>query len=211
MIAREGRAGFGAGSGGSGAASGAAASGLGLSRLRQANAVVSALMLSLFLLHAVGNSFQLIGEGRPLSEGLSHVLLALVMAHVVIGALLTVCTLRAQRAAGVAYPGLNRRFWAVRISGLLIALLIGVHLLIFWRTSAGPVRLALFAEPQLVASVLLVLAIAVHALCSAEPLLIALGVREPRLRAADMALALALLLAFMVLAFVMYYLRWAVV
>ena len=183
----------------------------GRDKLRAANAIVAALMLALFLLHGVANSFQLVGIGTAPSKAISHTLLALCVAHAAIGVALTVDTLRAQREAGASYPRANARFWAVRVTGLLVAVLIALHVVFFWRSSGGPVRLAFFGDAQLVASVLLVACIGVHALLSARPLMVALGIGAPGERAADLAIALVVLLAAMVAAFVVYYLRWSVV
>jgi len=179
--------------------------------LRQVNAVLSALMLALFLLHGVGNAFQLLDLGGPLGRGLAHALLALCVAHALVGVWLTVLTVRAQRAAGVSYPRQNLRFWTVRASGLAIAATIACHVLIFFRPSSAPVRLAFFGQAQLALSVLLVASIATHVLASVHPLLIDLGVPASRARAADVVLVLSVLLALMALGFVVYFVRWSVV
>lgn len=179
--------------------------------LRAANAVISALMLALLLVHGVGNSFQMIGVGTPLSKALSHTLLACTVVHAAIGCVLTADTLKAQREAGVSYVGHNKRFWAVRLSGLAIALLVAAHALIFLRPAGDVVRLAPFQLPQLVVSLLLVVALVVHVLCNMEPLMVSLGVAVPRERAADLALVSAALLVLMGVAFVIYFLRWSVI
>jgi hypothetical protein len=179
--------------------------------LRQVNAVLSVLMLALFLLHGVGNAFQFLDVGMPPGRGLAHALLAVCVVHVLIGVWLTVFTLRAQRRAGVGYPRQNLRFWAVRASGLAIAAAIACHVLIFFRPASAPVRLAYFGPAQLAVSILLVVSIAVHVLASAHPLMLSLGVRGPRARAADLVLVLAVLLALMAVGFVVYFVRWSVV
>ncbi|MBQ9006221.1 MAG: hypothetical protein IJ092_07585 [Atopobiaceae bacterium] len=181
----------------------------GRSGLRKANAMLSALMLALFLVHGVVDSFLMVGVGTPLSKVVSWVLVGICVVHAAIGVVLTLDTLKAQQQAGAAYPIRNKRFWAVRITGLLIAVLIALHVVIFARFDDGPVRLSFFGSPQLVVSVLLVAAIAVHVLVSAEPLLISLGIAAPGERALDVILVLAGLLLLMVAAFVVYYLRWS--
>lgn len=179
--------------------------------LRAINAVLSAVMLALFLVHGIGNAFQMMGVGTPLSKAISHTLLACVAVHAVIGVVLTVDTLRAQRAAGASYPRQNLRFWAVRLSGLAVALFIAAHVLIFLRPEGAAIRLAPFLEPQLVLSMLLVVSLAVHVLSNMEPLMVSLGIPLPHARAVDFIFALAVLLALMAVAFVVYYLRWSVV
>ena len=177
--------------------------------LRAINAVVSVAMLGLFVLHGVGNAFQMMGVGTPLSKAISYALVACVLVHILM--VLTADTLRAQRLAGVAYPAHNKRFWAVRLSGFAVALLIVAHVLQFWRPDGGVVRLAPFLEPQLVVSILMVAAIAVHVLANVEPLMVSLGVGRPRERARDLLLVFAVALLLMAAGFVVYYLRWSVI
>lgn len=183
----------------------------GRDRLRAANAVVSALMMALFLLHGVGNAFQMMGVGTPLSKALSHTLVVLCVMHAVIGIVLTVDTVRAQREAGTSYPMLNKRFWIVRASGLAIAVLMVAHVAIFLKPAGDVVRLSFFGMHQLVLSLLLVLALAIHVLANMEPLMVSLGIPLPGARAADLVLALAIMLVLMGVGFVIYYLRWSVV
>lgn len=179
--------------------------------LRAINAVVSVAMLGLFVVHGVGNAFQMMGVGTPLSKAISYALVACVVVHLLIGVVLTADTLRAQRLAGVAYPARNKRFWAVRLSGFAVALLIVTHVLQFWRSDGGVVRLAPFLGPQLVVSILMVVAIAVHVLANVEPLMVSLGVGRPRERARDLLLVFAVALLLMAAGFVVYYLRWSVI
>ena len=183
----------------------------GRDRLRVVNAVVSTLMMALFLFHGVGNTFQMIGVGTPLSKALSWALVALCAVHAMIGIVLTVDTMRAQREAGTSYPMLNKRFWIVRASGFAIAALMVVHVAIFLKPAGDVVRLSFFGMCQLVLSLLLVLALAIHVLANMEPLMVSLGIPLPGARAADLVLALAVMLVLMAVGFVVYYLRWSVV
>lgn len=179
--------------------------------LRAVNAVVSALMTALFLFHAVGNAFQMMGVGTPLSKVLSWALVGLCGIHSAIGVVLTADTVRAQREARVSYPVLNKRFWIVRASGFAIAALMVAHVAIFLKPAGAVVRLSFFGRLQLVLSLLLVLALAIHVLANMEPLMISLGIPLPGARAADLVLALSVMLALMAVGFVVYYLRWSVV
>ena len=180
-------------------------------RLRAANAVLSAVMMALFLIHGVGNSFQMIGVGTPLSKALSHTLLMTCAIHAAIGVVLTVRTLRAQREAGVSYPARNVRFWLVRVSGLAIAVFVVAHVLVFLRPHQDVIRLAPFQATQLSLSLALVVSMAAHVLANMEPLMVSLGVPMPGERAADLMLVLVALLALMGVAFCIYYLRWSVI
>lgn len=181
------------------------------SGLRKLNAIISAAMMVLFLIHAIGNVLQMSGLGIPLPKALSWTLVGLSCVHAAIGVVLTVDTVRVQRQAGVAYWRQNVRFWVVRASGLALALLICAHALIFIKPAGEFLRLPVFLKPQLVLSLLLVLALAVHVLANVEPLLVSLGVGPTRERAADLMLALAVMLVLMAVGFILYYLRWSVV
>lgn len=179
--------------------------------LRAINAVLSVLMLGLFLVHGIGNAFQMMGTGMPLSKGISHMLLTCVATHAVIGVVLTIDTLRIQRSAGVSYPRENIRFWTARLSGFAVAFFIVAHVLMLQHPESAYVRLPPFLELQLVLSVLLVLSLGVHVFANMQPLMVSLGMPSPRARAADLIFVLAVLLVLMAVAFVMYFLRWSVV
>lgn len=183
-----------------------------MARMRQANAVLSAVMLALFLLHGVGNAFELMLVGGPTSKQLAHALLALAVVHAVLGVVLTVATVKAQRQAGTSYVRLNSRFWAVRASGAAIAIFIAFHMMAFLQVNSdGPYRLREFGVFELATNVGLVLSMAVHVLTNVRPLAVSLGIGAPRSRAADLALVLSVLLLFMAVAFVVYFVYWSVV
>ena len=179
--------------------------------MKRANALISAAILVLFAFHGVGNSFQLFGVGSIVPAAIGWTMLALVIVHAVIGVVLTVRTFREQARAGVAYPGLNKRFWAVRTSGLALVMFAAGHVLVFGGPDGEFVRLAFFGHAELIVHLLLVGALAVHVLCNMEPLLIDLGLPSPRGRAADALVVFAILLFLMAAAFVFYFVRWSVI
>ena len=178
--------------------------------LRRVNALVSAAIVILFVVHALLNGFQLIGVGSVTPWYLACALLVLVCVHAVAGIVLTVSTLRAQRSAGASYPGANKRFWAVRVSGLALIVLVAAHLAVFLNTGVV-LRVSYFGGPQFAMHLLLVACVAVHMLCNLQPLLISLGVGAARERAADFAFVIALVLLVAVVAFAIYYVQWSVV
>ena len=201
--------------------------------IRPANGVLSAVLLTCFMLHGVGNAFQIMGVGSPTSKALAFVTLLLAIVHGVAGIALTIADLLSQSARRgpatgerppshddqrdfgpkpKAYALRNARFWAVRASGLAVAALIAFHMATFLQVGGGGAyRLRLFGEAQLVQSVLLVAALAVHVLANARPLMVSLGVLPPRMRAWDLCLVAAAMLVLMAVGFVVYYLRWSVV
>ena len=180
----------------------------GLARLRMVNVVLSVAMLALFAVHGIGNGLQLMGPGLVQAKVIALVLVTVTLVHTVIGVVLTVVTLRSQREAGVSYFRENKRFWAVRISGLAIVVFILLHMVIFWQSGTGMPRLTPFEGFQLVVSILFVASIAVHVRANMQPLMISLGIASPRGRAVDAAVVLAIILVFTAVAFVDYYLRW---
>ena len=184
-------------------------------RVRQANAIVAATMLVLFMLHGVGNAFEIIGVGMPTSKAIAHATLALAIVHAIAGVALTVSDLAGARHTESDSPNRyvwrNARYWAVRVSGLAIAVLIGFHMITFLQVGSGAYRLRTFDAPQLVQSLLLVASLAIHILANARPLMVSLGIPTPHARALDIVLVVAALLVLMAAAFVVYYLRWVVV
>ena len=176
--------------------------------MRKFNAILTALIFVLFLIHAVLGSFQLMGVGNTAAKWAAWAALVLIAVHTVIGAKLTVDTLRVQRKTGVSYFKENRLFWARRISGLAIMALLAFHLTAFGEMGSGVYRLKWFDTGKLVTQLLLAAALAVHVISNVKPMLIAFGIRSLRARAGDILVILSVLLLFMAAALVVYYLRW---
>ena len=179
-----------------------------MSALRKVNAIVSCCILVLFVLHGLTNSFLLALIGEPGSKLISFALVTLTVVHALIGVVLTVDAVRTARSTHAGYAALNARFWAVRVSGLMICVLIVLHMCQFLVTEDGPFRLRPFDLEDFCFAALLVLSILVHLVCNARPLAIALGIPEGRLRAQDLSVALGILCALMVAAFLYYLLVW---
>ena len=176
--------------------------------MRKWNALISGVILVMFLIHAVVGSMQLFGIGSTALKTMAYGMLALIAVHVVISVKLTADTLRAQKAAGTAYWRQNALFWARRISGFAIMLFLGFHLTAFgYQTDAG-YRLRYFDTFKLVTQILLVITIAVHVISNAKPILISFGIRRLKERAADILFVLSVLLLLMGAAIVVYYIRW---
>ena len=176
--------------------------------MRRFNAILSALVLALFILHGVLGAFQLFDAGTATMKGLAHGMLTLIAVHAVIGLKLTWDSLRVWRKTGAGYFRQNAIFWARRLSGLAILLLIGFHVTAFSYTVDGAFRLKPFGAFKLATQLLLVLAIAVHVITNVKPALIAFGVKKLRPRVADILFVLSAILIVMALAFIIYYLRW---
>ncbi len=180
--------------------------------MRKWNAILSGLILVLFLFHAIAGSLGLMsmnsGGGIFLSV-LPWILVGCIALHTLIGIKLTIDTLRACRKSGVSYFKENKLFWARRISGFAIFLLMFFHIILFkGHNAGGAYRLNFFGAAQLTTQILLVLSIAVHVLTNVKPSLIAFGRKSLKKYALDILIALSILFIFMGIAFFIYYLRW---
>ena len=179
------------------------------STVRLINIVSAAVVLILFLVHAVGNALQFMYFGSVMPEVISYVMLAFIVIHIVCGCILFARTWKAQKSAGVSYWLANKRFWCVRITGIAVLLLIIFHLAVFWQFDASVVRLNEFGFVELTFSALFVLCLFLHVSCNFEPLAISLGIANPRGRAIDCVLVMCVLAMVMVVGFGVYWLRWS--
>ena len=178
--------------------------------MRKLNAIVSLLLIILFLIHSIAGSFQMmkiIPGGNELMKNLSYFMLFLTGVHILIGIKLTIDSVIIGKKSGKFYFRENAVFWTRRITGLAMILLVICHVLLF--TSKGKVfRLNDFNEVQLIFSIFLVFTLLVHILANIRPLLISFGISGFRLYVKDILLILAIILLFGAFAFVIYYLRW---
>ena len=179
--------------------------------MRRWNAVISGLILILFLVHAIAGGYQLLGiipGGQTTLEYLAWAMAALIAVHLVLGCILTAQTLRSCKKAGVSYFRENQLFWIRRISGFVILLLIAYHIAVFWATGTSPFRLHDFGGVELAGSLLLIAALVLHVLCNIRPLVIALGAAVTGKLWKDLLVVLAAVLLFCTLSFLFYYFRW---
>ena len=178
--------------------------------MRKLNAIVSLVLIILFLIHTIAGSFQLmkiIPGGNEVMKNLSYLLLFLIGVHIIIGTKLTIDSVKVGRKSGNFYFRENAIFWTRRITGFAMILLIICHVALF--TSNGEIfRLNDFNEVQLVFSILLVFTLLIHILANIRPLLISFGISGFRLYIKDILLVLAIISLFGAFAFVIYYLRW---
>ena len=176
--------------------------------MRRFNALLTAAILLLFLLHAILGAFQLLGVGSTAVKGVAWAAAALILLHTAIGVKYTADTLRVWRKTGAGYFRENLLFWARRVSGFAVMVLLLFHLTAFGDNSGSVYRLKYFGSAKLAAQLLLVAALALHVLANVKPLLISFGVRRLRARAGDLLLVLSVLMLFFAAAFIVYYLRW---
>lgn len=179
--------------------------------MRKWNAILSAGILVLFLLHGVTGGFQLAGilpGGSTVRSVLSWLLVILLLVHAVIGVKLTGDTIAACKKSGVSYFKENKLFWARRISGFAVFVFIFFHVILFLGKNGEAYRLKFFGKLQLATQLLLVASVGLHVITNVNPLFIAFGRKGLKEYAVDILIILSVLLLFMGFAFLIYYIRW---
>ena len=178
--------------------------------MRKWNAILTAAIMALFLLHAIFGAFQLFGVGPTALKAVAWAALVLVAAHTLIGVKLTADSLRVWKQTRVGYFRQNKLFWARRISGFAVMVLLAFHMTAFGTSNGGAYRLRWFTDFKLATQLLLIVTLTLHVLMNVRPMLISFGVRGLKKYAGDILFVLSVLLLFMAAAFVTYYLRWNV-
>ncbi|MBR1676487.1 MAG: pilus assembly protein PilX [Clostridia bacterium] len=173
--------------------------------IRKINAILTSLILLGVIIHGVFASFGLFGASANSMKYLARGLFVLVALHTAIGIWTTVETLIACKRAGVHYFKGNLMFWARRISGIAIMILLVFHLVIF---DVGGERLSVFDGVALTTQILLVVSIVLHVVINAKPMLISFGIGRLKARVADILFILSVLLVVFIAAFIVYYIRW---
>lgn len=183
--------------------------------MRKINALITPLIMVLFLVHMIWGGLELAGMtkgGNTLFSFFSYLMITLIAVHAVISISMTIDTIRISRRSGASYMKLNRLFWIRRISGFALMLFAAAHVLIFTGSrESGAYRLNLFAAGQLTTQILMVLSLLMHLACNITPLRIALGLQDRKKLRIDLLLVLSILLLLAGAAFVVYYIRWNVI
>ena len=183
--------------------------------MRRANAILTAAISGLFLVHLIGGSLELAGlvkGGSAVYSFLSRLMVVLTAVHAVIGIKLTADTIRISRKAGVSYFKENRLFWTRRISGAALILFMVIHVVIFLgRHKEGVYLLRYFGAFELATQILMVAALLIHLLTNIRPLKIAFGLTDKGNVQTDILFVLAVLLLLAGAAFVIYFIRWQVI
>ena len=146
--------------------------------------------------------------GAVTTHVIAWTMVGLIAVHTILGTVFTVQTLGAQKKAGAAYFKDNLLFWARRISGFVIMVLIFFHIFAFTGVSASHYRLPDFDTFKLITQILLVVSIAFHIITNVKPMLISFGIKKLKPKVTDIVFWLSVLLLFMAAAFIIYYLRW---
>ena len=178
--------------------------------MRKWNAILTAAIMVLFLLHAIFGAFQLFGVGPSALKAVAWAALVLVVLHTLIGVKLTADSIEVWRRTGAGYFRQNKLFWARRVSGFAVMVLLVFHMTAFGYSNGGAYRLHWFTDFKLATQILLIVTLAVHVLMNVRPMLISFGVRGLKKYVGDILFVLSVLLLFMAAAFIVYYLRWNV-
>ena len=176
--------------------------------MRKFNAILTVLIIALFLLHAVFGSIELVGAGYNALKFAARAAAFLILIHTVIGAKLTIDTVRVCKKTGAPYFRENRLFWARRISGFAVMVLLFFHMFAFGKTNNGVYQLKPFTTMKMIAQILLALTLAVHILMNVQPMLISFGLRSIRHYTADIWVVISIVILMFIAAFIVYYLRW---
>lgn len=176
--------------------------------MRKINGIISGVVLAMFVLHGVLGALNLMNVAPIIVKALSHTMLGLIGVHALISIGLSVKAVTTAAKTHAPYLRQNRLFWARRISGALIMILVFFHITAFGYTSGGVFRLVPFDAFRLIAQLLFLFSVAVHVITNVKPILITFGVRRLRPKAGDILFFVSAAMLFMAVGFIIYYIRW---
>ncbi len=176
--------------------------------MRKINAVLTAVIMLIFVLHAVTGSLNMMNIAPIITRIEAYIMLGLICVHVVLSAILSVKSVRVWKTTGAPYFKENILFWTRRLSGVVIMILIAFHTTAFRSETAGAVTLPYFGVFRLVTQLLLVASIAVHIITNVKPMLISFGIKKLKPRAGDILFFLSAVLLVAAIAFIIYFIRW---
>ena len=179
--------------------------------MRRFNAILTAVIFILFLIHAVFGALLLTGVGSNAFKMIARTCEGLIYIHALIGIWLTGKALWICHKTGAPYFKENQLFWARRISGLLIMALMFFHSRAFADPTSAVYRLKPFDTAKLITQILFVLSLALHIISNVRPMLISLGIKKLRPHEGDILFVLTTILLFFTAAFIIYFLRWQVI
>ena len=176
--------------------------------MRKINSILTAVILVMFIAHGFLGALNMLDIAVVITKHMARAMVVLVAVHVVLSCILTTKAIKTWKVTGAPYFKENTLFWARRISGIAVMLLLAFHVLAFSSTSSENFTLSFFGGFQLATNILLVISIAVHVITNVKPMLISFGIRSLKPRAGDILFFLSILLVLFVIGFIVYYLRW---
>ena len=176
--------------------------------MRRFNAVITVLILVLFLIHAFLGAFMMMDVTANTYKITARACATLTIIHALIGLWLTGKSLWICHKTGAPYFKENQLYWARRISGLLIMVLIFFHSGSFTDHIGGIFQLKPFNTARLIIQILFILSLALHIISNVRPMLISLGIKKLRPHQGKILFILSVILLFFTAAFIIYYLHW---
>ena len=176
--------------------------------MRKFNSILTAVILIMFVIHGFLGALTMTDIAMVITKHMARVMVVLVAIHTVISCILTARAIKTWKVTRAPYFKENTLFWARRISGLAVMILIVFHMFSFMSTTSGTFTLPFFGGFQLAANILLVVSIAVHVITNVKPMLISFGIRSLKPRAGDILFVLSVLLVLFIIGFIIYYVRW---
>ncbi|MCR4687761.1 MAG: hypothetical protein K5659_09340 [Lachnospiraceae bacterium] len=180
--------------------------------MRKANAIISVIMLLLFLGHMIYGILVLTGVtsgGAKWMHAITDSMATLLLVHMILGSILTFKTIKACKKSGVHYFKENLLFWIRRISGFALFFFMLDHMIAFSTTDeGGVVRLSLFNVLALTMQILMVISLLVHLSVNIKPLCIALGFEDKANLKTDIIVVISVILLLAAIGFLIYFIRW---
>lgn len=177
-------------------------------RLRIINGVLAVAVLVMFVIHGIFGALNMMDIAPIIVKMLSHTMLVLIGVHALISIVLTVQAVRAAAKTHAPYLRRNYSFWARRLSGALILILVFFHMTAFGRVEGGVFKLYPFDINRLIVQLLFLLGIAVHIITNVKPALITFGIKKLKPKSGGMLFFISVALLFMAAGFIIYFIRW---
>ena len=153
-------------------------------------------------------SLLLLGLSTISFQPLSWLLFAAVIAHGILGMIGTLPAVMSGLKTGHWYLRDNAAFWAQRISGVSILLLLTFHITAYTTSVDGRFFLKEFTLCRLFLQILLILSIFIHLAVGIRSMLIAKGTVKFKERTADWFLILSIMMLMFTAAVIIYYIQW---
>ena len=178
--------------------------------MRRLNVLLTALIIVLFLMHAVFGGLLMVGIGDEALKRIARAAFTLIIIHAIMGIILTIDTLKVQKKTGASYFKENKSFWASRISGFAVLALLFLHMTAFGYTRNKEYHLIPFTAGGLAVQLLFVITLAVHIISNLRPQMISLGIKSLKRARGTLLFIISALSLFVTAALIIYYLRWNV-
>ena len=176
--------------------------------MRKINGIIAVAVLIMFIVHGIFGALNMMDIAPIIVKILSHIMLTLICVHALISIQLTVKAVRTAAETHAPYLRKNYSFWARRLSGALILILVFFHMTAFGKVEGGVFRLYPFDINRLIVQMLFLLSVAVHIITNVKPALITFGVKRLKPKSGGILFFISAALLFMAAGFIIYFIRW---